>query len=355
MEMTLRKLVLVLLVALVIVIPPHQAFGKSNSHTGHNAQTQNHPPVNHPGHHSDAAPAQPGAPGTGQNPGAGQPTSGISGNPGGPGPNPSSGPAIGLHPGPDGPVSTSPAGASYPTPPQPTVVEPPKAPVPPQALPPQRTPKIVQQTPTAPQIVEPPRAPVPPQALPPQRTPKIVQQTPTAPQIVEPPRAPVPSQTLPEQHTPQLVGKTPVPPAGVIPGGMHWSEIGHASVFQHQHALLPAKAPVPGETLSKGAVYLPPQVTHGVITAPAAGSTRDDTPEAASEPALYCLLPTVRADGSSFGGLLEPPPGWRRAQSATSAHVSLQGGANYIDPVLRSLPASHPPYSVCLVDLVVTR
>lgn len=108
-----------------------------------------------------------------------------------------------------------------------------------------------------------------------------------------------PQPVLPPQQTPQTT---------VVPGGLHWTEIGHASIFQHHHALTPPKQPGPDELGPAEGVYLPPQVTHGVITPPVR-RPGDAGSEKKQQSALYCLLPTVRADGRSFGGMLEPPPG----------------------------------------------
>lgn len=314
--------------AALLLALPLAAQGRSPSQGGHNAQTQNHPPNNHPAHHSDSAPAQPGTPGTGGNPGLGTGPTGPQGPAGTP-PGVVQGPVIGVHIGPGGTstggTAIAPVLPSYPVPPNPVLNTPPQATVavPPQVLPLQQTPYLVPPTPV---INTPPQATVavPPQALPPQRTP---------------------------QPRPLSVTQ---PVAAQLPGSVTSQQIGHAAIFQHAHAAAPERATRKTDGTDTSGVFLPPQVSHGVIT-PAVALVADPRIAQPRGVALYCLLPTVGPDGTSFGGLLEPPPGWAPAQTVTSAHVSLQGGANYIDPVLRSLPVNHPPHSACLVDLVVQR
>ncbi|MGP1397057.1 MAG: hypothetical protein ACTS3R_16240 [Inquilinaceae bacterium] len=136
--------------------------------------------------------------------------------------------------------------------------------------------------------------------------------------------------------------------AQAIPGGVPWTQIGHAVIFQQPHAAGGSDPVGTAErSAASGPVFIPPQVSHGVAT-PHATADQPVPPVAA----LYCLLPTGRRDVGSFGALTNPPPGWAFAQPSTSAHVALQGGAGYIDSVQRSLPAIHPAHSVCLVDLV---
>jgi hypothetical protein len=416
-------------VAMVFACPPDSA-AKSNSHSGHNQNAQNHPPSNHPSNHGSADPAHPGMPGTGGNPGLGSPPTGGPKPGGGPdtggGPQVGTiGPTVGLHSGPGNPTPTLPLGPGK-------VSKPHGMQTPQPVLPPQKTPQITQQTPSLPlgpgKVPKPHGMQTPQPVLPPQQTPTITQLTPTAPlgpgKLSKQKGNQTPKPVLPPQQTPQLTQITPTAPRGPgkvskphgvqtpqpvlppqqqtpqvaqgtttkvpepgkkskqpgnqttssslgssasklgsaprgLPGVAAPHHVGHAQIFQHAHATQSGattdqytSSPATVSSDTAATVFLPPQVTHGVIT-PQGGSV--SATATAQQPAIssFCLLPTARPDGKIFGGLLEPPPGWQPAQQATTAHVSLQGGANYMDPVLRALPVNHPPHSICLCDLVV--
>ena len=382
---------------------PGEVLAKSNSHNHQSNGGVHHNNINSQSNSGSSSPSQPpgqignqpspqtgsqGTPPPGQI--GNQPPPGQIGNQPPPAMNPQ-GPVVGTHLPPGGTTAsgTGTGSGSYPVPyPQPQAVPhqvPQQVPQPtPVATPPMVPPLVTTgtspgssgtvpvptPTPTPTPMMVPNQVPQPtPVATPPMVPPLVTTgtspgssgtvpvptPTPTPTPMMVPNQVPQPTPVatppmVPAQNVAVVSGQNQTTPS-LLPGNVSPVDIGHAAVFQNNHAIT-KPAQLPGErTHANTPVVLPPQVTHGVITPFLNGESSQLVSKEMLNP-NYCLLPTTERTRGSFGGLLNPPIGWTPAEISSSHHVALKGGSGFSDTIMRSIPASHPAHSACLVFLV---